>query len=143
MMMRISLLSAAVMLAMLSGCETGQSTAGVDRGQVAAPVGMLRHVVHFKYNEDVTEEQKAEVVRAFAALPEQIETIRGFEYGETDISVEGLHRDFDHCFIVTFDDIAGLEHYGPHPAHEAFVEMIGPMLDEVFVVDYYARVSPE
>ncbi|MEX2672195.1 MAG: Dabb family protein [Phycisphaeraceae bacterium] len=141
--MHTLILTLAIALTFLAGCQSNQHMADDASGatHVAAPTGMLRHVVQFKFNEDVTDEQIAEVEREFAALPDRIDTIRGFEYGHTDISMENLNKGFTHCFIVTFDDMAGLEVYGPHPAHQEFVALIGPLLDEAFVVDYYVRDS--
>lgn len=99
---------------------------------------VLRHVVLFKFKDSVTEEQVQEVVDAFRALPEKIETIEDFEYG-TDISVENKSKGFTHGFVVTFRDKKGRDTYLPHPAHQEFVELVGPRLDDVLVFDYRAQ----
>jgi hypothetical protein len=46
-------------------------------------------------------------------------------------------RDLEIIF-VTFKDKAGLETYLPHPAHQAFVGLVKPLLEEVHVLDYVA-----
>ena len=99
---------------------------------------MLRHVVMFKFKSDATEKQIDEVTDAFAKLPKKIETIKDFEWG-TDVSVENKSAGFTHCFVVTFADEKGREVYLPHPAHKDFVKLVGPVLDDVLVVDYWAR----
>lgn len=99
---------------------------------------LLRHVVLFKFKESVSKEQIREVEKAFAALPSQIDTIVDFEWG-TDVSVEGKAKGFTHCFFVSFNDKAGRATYLPHPAHQKFVELVGPTLDDVCVVDYFAK----
>lgn len=99
---------------------------------------LLRHVVLFKFKDSVTEAQIQEVEKAFAALPKKIDTIVDFEWG-TDVSVEGKAKGFTHCFFVSFKDKAGRETYLPHPAHQEFVTLVGPRLDDVCVVDYFAK----
>jgi lysophospholipase L1-like esterase len=105
---------------------------------VAAPAQerQLRHVVLFKFKADATKEQVQTVIDAFAALPGKIPEIKGFEWG-TDVSVEGKAEDFTHGFVVTFADEKGREVYLPHPAHQDFVKIVGPVLDKVLVFDYW------
>lgn len=99
---------------------------------------MLRHVVLFKFKEDAGEEKVEAVVKAFAALPGKIDTIKDFEWG-TDVSVEEKSKGFTHCFVVTFADEKGRETYLPHPAHQEFVKLVGPVVADVLVVDYWAK----
>ena len=99
---------------------------------------LLRHVVLFKFKDSVTEAQIKEVEQAFAALPSKIDAIVEFEWG-TDVSVEGKAKGFTHCFFVSFNDKKGREVYLPHPAHQEFVQLVGPRIDDVCVVDYFAR----
>lgn len=97
-----------------------------------------RHVVFFKFKDSATPEQVGDIESAFAALAKKIETVKGFEWG-TNVSPEGLNDGFTHCFLVTFENKAGLEVYLPHPAHEEFVSKLKPLLDKVCVVDYVAK----
>jgi len=99
------------------------------------PAGLLRHIVLFKFKDDVTKEQVQEVVDAFSALPKKIDTIVDFECG-TDMSVEGKAAGFTHGFVVTFKDEAGRAVYLPHPAHQEFVKLVGPRVDKVLVFDF-------
>jgi len=96
----------------------------------------LRHVVLFKFKDDVSEKQVQEVVDAFAALPEKIDTIIDFEHG-TDVSVEGKSKGLTHGFVVTFQNAKGRDVYLPHPAHKEFVKLVGPRLADVLVFDYW------
>lgn len=98
---------------------------------------LLRHVVLFKFKDDMTAEQIQEVVDAFAALPSKIDAIKDFEHG-TDVSVEGKNEGYTHGFVVTFADEAGRAEYLPHPAHKAFGTLVRPRLDKVLVFDYWA-----
>jgi hypothetical protein len=104
-----------------------------DQGDPDRP---LRHVVFFKFKDDATAEQVGRVERAFAELPQKIDTIKAFEWG-TNNSPESHDDGFTHCFLVTFDSEAGREQYLPHPDHQAFVEVLKPVLDKVRVLDFW------
>jgi lysophospholipase L1-like esterase len=96
---------------------------------------LLRHVVLFQFKESATDAQVSEIVDAFAALPDKIDTIVDFEHG-TNVSPENLDQGFTHCFVVTFKDEAGRDVYLPHPAHKEFVSLIKGKIEQVLVVDY-------
>ncbi len=117
---------------MVGGCGAAQRGGRGDGGE---PV--LRHVVLFAWKADTPEDKLREIESAFAALPGKIDTIRDFEWG-TDVSTENRSEGYTHCFLVTFADQAGLEVYGPHPAHQEFVTLIRPHMEKVLVIDYWA-----
>ena len=98
----------------------------------------LRHVVLFKFTESSTEDDIRQIEEAFAALPSQIEEIIDFEWGTIN-SPEGLDKGFTHSFLVTFDSEEGRDIYLPHPAHHEFVDLVGPHVEDVLVVDYWAK----
>ena len=99
---------------------------------------VLRHVVLFKFKPEVTPEQVQEVVVAFGSLKGKIDLIEDFEWG-TDVSVENISQGFTHCFFASFRDAASRDAYLPHPAHGEFVKLVGPRIDKVLVVDYFAN----
>ena len=96
---------------------------------------MLRHLVLLKFKPDTSPATIAEITAAFHALRTAIDTVRGLESG-TDVSPEGLAKGYTHAFLLTFDDAAGRDHYLPHPAHQAFVTQLQPLLEDVLVLDY-------
>ncbi len=100
--------------------------------------GKLRHVVVFKYKEGSTKAQIDKVEREFRALKDKIPGIVSLEAGFNN-SPEGLNKDFTHVFIVTFRNEKAREVYLPHPDHKAFVGVLKPILDDVFVVDFWAK----
>ncbi|WP_116127046.1 Dabb family protein [Lewinella sp. IMCC34183] len=102
------------------------------------PDSLLRHAVFFSFKESASPEQITEVQQAFSALPDQIDGIVDYEWG-TNNSPEGLNKGFTHAFFVTFEDEDARAAYLPHPAHQSFGEKLGPILDDVFVVDYWSR----
>ncbi len=132
---------------LLSGCvsihekkttRTAASPVACTHSHSAKPDKVLRHVVIFRFKDAATAEQIQEVEKAFAALPSKIPAIYDFEWG-TDVSVEDLADGFTHCFVVTFLSEEDRAKYLPHPEHEKFVELIGPVLDKPFVIDYWAE----
>lgn len=96
----------------------------------------LRHLVLFKFNDNVSNDSISIVQKAFSALPSKIPEIREFEWG-IDISVEDLHQDFTHAFLITFGSVEDRAIYLPHPDHQEFVKMLTPMLEDVLVIDYW------
>lgn len=99
---------------------------------------LLRHVVLFKFKETSTPADVEKIVKAFGELRGKIPQIKDFEWG-TDNSPEGLQQGLTHCFFVTFASEADRDAYLPHPAHKEFVELVGPHVDKVTVVDYWAK----
>jgi quinol monooxygenase YgiN len=97
---------------------------------------LLRHVVMFKFKADATKEQIKEVEAAFAALPQKIDAIHDFEWG-TDNSPEMLSKGFTHCFLVTFESEEARKTYLPHAAHQEFVMLVKPLVEDVMVIDYW------
>jgi len=102
----------------------------------AAPV--LRHVVCFKFKPEATAEQIKKVETEFVALKSRIPQIAALEWG-TDNSPEKLADGFTHCFIVTFKSEADRDVYLPHPEHKKFVEILKPILEKPFVIDFWTK----
>ncbi len=98
----------------------------------------LRHVVLLKFKENTSAEDITKVEEAFAALPSKISEIKGFEWGINN-SPESLNKGFTHSFLLTFDSEKGRSIYLPHPSHKAFGEVLGPVLDDVLVIDYWTE----
>lgn len=98
----------------------------------------FRHFVSFQFKDGTTTEQKAEIVKAFLALKGEISTIRDLEWGESE-NLEPLADGFTHSFLVSFNSKEGLATYLPHPAHQAFVAKLKPLLAKVYVFDYTAK----
>ena len=98
----------------------------------------LRHVVSFKFKESATPDQIKEVEQAFKALKTKIPSIVNYEWG-TNVSPEKLNKGFTHCFILTFNNEADRDTYLVHPDHKAFGTLLGPVLGDVFVIDFVAK----
>jgi hypothetical protein len=123
---------------MLLGCGSSEKNNVQTREvQAAQPARALRHVVLFKFKDEATPEQIQTVVDAFRALPSKIDVIQDFEWG-TNVSPEPHSQGLTHAFLLTFKSEADRDAYLPHPAHKEFGRTVGPVLDKVTVVDYWA-----
>ena len=95
----------------------------------------IRHVVCFKFKDSAESDRIRLVEKEFVALKDKIDGIISLEWGKNN-SPEGLNKNFTHCFIVTFKDEQSRGRYLPHPDHQAFVSILKPILDDVFVIDF-------
>ncbi len=102
------------------------------------PDSVLRHTVFFSFKESSSAEDVQSIVDAFRNLQNEIDGIQSFEWG-TNSSPEGLNQGLTHAFTLTFHSDGDRDAYLPHPAHKRFGELLGPHLDKVMVVDYWAR----
>lgn len=105
-----------------------------------APVqaAKLRHVVAFKFKDTATKEKIKEVEDAFRALKGKIPEIVSYEWG-TNNSPEKLDKGFTHGFILTFRSEKDRDAYLVHPDHKKFGELVGGLLADVFVIDFWAK----
>jgi len=120
-----------VVAALVSACGNGSTP-------TQEPKKMLRHVVLFGFNDDLTAEQVKEIETAFAKLPKQIDVIKDYEWG-TDCSPEGLQKGHTHCFFMSFESEKDRDTYLVHPDHQAFGKLLGGKLKTVTVVDYWVK----
>lgn len=99
---------------------------------------MLQHVVLIRFLPAATAEDIARISQHFAALARQIPGILTLS-GGPDVSPEGLQHGFTHGWLVQFVDAAARDAYLVHPAHQAFVSMLKPFVDDVLVCDFAAN----
>lgn len=119
---------------MLAITITVTATSGSQAGNEEKK--MLRHMVLYKFKDDLKPAQVQEVVDAFAALPGKIDSIASFEHG-TNVSPEGKSEGLTHAFVVTFRDEAGRDAYLVHPAHLEYVQVVRDKREKVVVFDYW------
>ncbi len=138
----------AVLAVLLGGCVWVHETQRVrdeparatytETVEVKMPAQVLRHVVLIQFKEGTRAEDIRRVENAFSALASKIDAIHDYEWG-TDVSVEKRNQGFTHCFVITFLNEANRDAYQAHPAHQALVEMAQSYVDEILVVDFWAK----
>lgn len=99
---------------------------------------ILRHIVNLKYKKDATEAQINTAASAFENLKNKIPEIANLEWGIND-STEGASKGFTHTFTLTFNNEHQREIYLFHKAHLDLVSKIGPIIDDVLVMDYWIK----
>jgi len=98
----------------------------------------LLHVVSFKFKPEAGKAQIDDVVTAFRDLKKKIPAIQEFSWG-TNVSPEKHDKGFTHAFILSFKSEKDRDAYLVHPDHKAFGKIVGPVLADVFVIDYWAQ----
>ena len=98
----------------------------------------LLHVVSFKFKDSATKAQIKEVEDAFRALKGKIPEIVSLEWG-TNVSPEKLDKGFTHCWVLSFKSDKDRDAYLVHPDHKKFGAMLGPVLGDVFVIDFWSK----
>ncbi|QBA64667.1 Dabb family protein [Muriicola soli] len=99
---------------------------------------VLRHVVLLKFKAQSSEKDIKRVQESFVELKSKIPQIVSLEWGVNN-SPEGLDKGYTHCFFLTFNSTEDRDSYLPNPHHKAFGEVLGPVLEDVLVVDYWTH----
>ena len=94
---------------------------------------MLTHIVLFKFKPETTAEQADQLETGLKGLPALISEIREFRVGRDIIRSE---RSYDLGLISTFDDLAAMQRYQVHPAHQAVVSLVKTLCAGVVAVDF-------
>jgi hypothetical protein len=124
-----TLLPALILGLVMSVCAADRTAASADK---------LRHVVAFKFKPTATHEQIKQVEDAFRDLKRKIREIQDYECG-TNVSKEGRNKGCTHAFILTFKSDSDRDTYIDHPAHKEFGKLVGPVLDDAFVIDFWTK----
>lgn len=97
---------------------------------------MYEHLVVFKFNTNITPAKQQELLDQLLAFRGRIPGILDISAGlnETE-EVENIHG-YSLGLRVTFEDLASLRSYGPHPVHQEFMKSLDGILENVIVVDY-------
>jgi hypothetical protein len=99
---------------------------------------VLYHVVSLKFKPQATPEQIKAIEKAFSELKTKVPGILALN-GGTDISPEKKAKGFTHCYVVTFASEKDRDAYAVHPAHKAFGAMLGPVIADVMVIDFWPQ----
>ena len=101
---------------------------------------MFSHVVLMKPRADLTERERTAFVRAFDRALREIPSVRAVRIGERVTHGAGYEPrmpDTGHFIaIIDFDDLAGLQAYLRHPAHEQLGALFYETISSGLVYDY-------
>lgn len=129
--MRVSLPIAVLLMACIAAPAFAADEASAGKGP-------LYHVVAIKFKPAATSQQIKDVQDAFAELKTKIPVIQSLHWG-TNVSKENRNKGFTHCFVLTFASEKDRDAYLKDPAHKAFGQVLGPVMDDVFVIDFASQ----
>jgi len=113
----------------------GMTGFAADAG--SAKKGKLHHVVAIKFKEGTTQDQIKTVEKAFVDLKKKVKEVNSLKWG-TNVSPEKHDKGFTHCFILTFNSEKDRDAYLVHPEHKEFGKVLGPVMADVFVIDFWS-----
>jgi hypothetical protein len=111
---------------------------GFSADAAKAKKGKLHHVVALKFKEGTSKDQIKAVEMAFRDLKKKIKEVNSLKWG-TNVSPEKHDKGFTHCFILTFKTDKDRDAYLIHPEHKEFGKLLGPVMADVFVVDFWSE----
>ncbi|KAF2654088.1 hypothetical protein K491DRAFT_601522 [Lophiostoma macrostomum CBS 122681] len=101
------------------------------------------HVVLFEFKADTSAEKVTEACEGMLALrnechhPTSSKPYIKTSSGGVDNSPEGLQGGLTHGFVVEFESAEDRDYYvKKDPAHQKFIKFVGPLVEQVKVVDY-------
>ncbi|HXH25029.1 MAG TPA: Dabb family protein [Vicinamibacterales bacterium] len=108
---------------------------------------MIVHLVLFKPRADLAAGDRHELAKALAAALRAIPSIRRARLGRRVTHgrpYEDLMRtNYEYAALFEFDDLAGLQAYLQHPAHEALAARFFAAFEEALIYDYELRDGAE
>jgi hypothetical protein len=112
--------------------------ADADRAGTGSQKKLLHHVVLLKFKQSASPEQIKKVEDAFAALKQKVPGVVSLHWG-TNVSPEHLNKGFTHCFTLAFNSDKDRDAYLVAPAHKDFGKILGPVMEEVLVIDFWSN----
>ena len=101
---------------------------------------MVSHVVLMKPKPNLSAAARAAFVASFERAIREIPSVRGVRVGRRVVHGAGYEAASpdaaDYVAVVDFDDLAGLQTYLRHPAHEELGVQFGQALSAAMVYDF-------
>jgi len=98
---------------------------------------LFRHTALFLLRPETTSEQRTEMLRGLASLPESCSTVRALEFGDNALADARLPRAYDIALHLDFDDAEGYGAYFADPRHTQVAEFNA----SISIADRTARVD--
>lgn len=96
---------------------------------------MFRHVVMFRWADDVDTAHVGEIARRLDELPDAIEEISSYRHGADALVNDG---NFDYVVVADFDSVDDYMVYRDHPVHLAVIaDVIAGRVAERAAVQYH------
>ncbi len=99
--------------------------------------GMVHHIVLLQFKEGVENDQIMSTMEKLTNLVEVIPGLLEMKHGKNH-SPENRHQGYAYGFTMLFENEHARDQYLPHPAHQACVEVLVPLIENVLVFDFTA-----
>ena len=103
---------------------------------------MISHVVLFRPKADLPADDRRSLVAAFERAVREIPTVRGVRVGQRLVHGAGYEQTVpnaaDYLIVIDFENIAGLQTYLRHPAHEELGALFNQSLSSALIYDFDA-----
>ncbi len=96
---------------------------------------MIKHIVMWKFKDDVVESDKLKMKSQLDALKGLVPTLVDISVG---MDISRKDRSWDMVLYSEFESMAGLEEYAVHPEHLKVVEFVKTIVSVGAAVDYEA-----
>jgi hypothetical protein len=104
---------------------------------------VLVHIVLFRPKPGISDSDRAAMFAALNAAAAEIPTVRRFHAGARVTHGAAYEKmmphDFPFAAIIEFDDLAGLQAYLRHPAHERLGELFYELQEAALAYDYEVK----
>ena len=101
---------------------------------------MLVHVVLFRPKPGLADTHRSAMFEALRDAAKEIPAVRRFHVGTRIVHGAAYEKlmpmDFPFAALIEFDDLAGLQTYLRHPAHERLGELFYALQDAALAYDY-------
>ncbi|GAE94940.1 stress responsive alpha-beta barrel [Gracilibacillus boraciitolerans JCM 21714] len=97
---------------------------------------MYEHLVVFKFKQELSQEKEQELLNKLKSLKKDIPGIITLTTGHNETEEKERAQGYSIGLRVTFESKSALQAYGPHPAHQKFVQQLDGIIEDVIVVDY-------
>jgi hypothetical protein len=101
---------------------------------------VITHVVLLRPRADLSAAERAGLTEALRSAIETIPSIRRARIGRRVTFGRGyeqlMRTDYEFAALLDFDDLAGLQAYLDHPAHEALATRFFEVLEEALTYDF-------
>ena len=112
----------------------------VSRARVVPVTHIVSHIVLMKPRPDLSAADRRALVDAFDRAIREIPTVRDVRVGRRVMHGAGYEQAMpdtaDYLIVIDFDDVAGLQTYLGHPAHEALGARFNQSLSSALVYDF-------
>jgi len=94
---------------------------------------MIKHIVMWKFKDEVAEADRLEMKRKLESLKGVVPSLVDIEIG---LDVVGSDASKDMVLYSEFNSLDDLKAYAEHPEHLKVVDFVKPLVSERAVVDY-------